>query len=103
MMIQFLHTKDCHIWKIALDVLEETLQELGKEIHYEVIQIENQEQARTYKFLGSPTILIDGMDIDPMARKMASFTVSSCRSYVYKNAVYEYPPKEMVIEGVTHA
>jgi len=36
-------------------------------IELEAVQIENQEQAKQLNFLGSPTVRVNGVDIDPAA------------------------------------
>jgi len=100
MTIRFLHTESCHVWQKALVVLEETLSELNLEVSYEVILIKTQKDADNHKFGGSPTIQIDGFDVDPMAQGVTKYTLSSCRNYVYQNKFYEYPPKEMVLAAL---
>ena len=100
MNILFLHTTDCHVWKDSLTVLKEVLKEVGVDEKVEEITVASQEEAERYKFLGSPTILIDGIDLDPKARNVTNYTVASCRSYVYDNKFYEYPPKKMIIESL---
>ncbi|MBI2617591.1 DUF2703 domain-containing protein [Candidatus Gottesmanbacteria bacterium] len=101
MKIQLLHTADCHAWKESLSILEEALKTKGLAAKYEVILIDTEGQAKAYKFNGSPSILIDGIDVDPMARNVKSYSVSSCRPYFYHGKTYDYPPKEMIIEALT--
>lgn len=99
MKIQLLHTADCHAWKDSLSILEDALRNKGVEIKYEVMLVETEDQAGMYKFSGSPTILIDGIDVDPMARNVKSYSVSSCRPYFYQGKTYDFPPKEMILEA----
>src|SRR3990167_7206749 len=101
MKIQLLHTADCHAWKNSLSVLEEALRAKDVEVKYEIVLIETQDQAQTYKFAGSPTILIDGIDVDPIAQSIKQYSVSSCRPYFYQGKTYDYPPKEMILEALT--
>lgn len=96
MAIQLLHTTDCHVWEEALRVLKEVLQESGVKDEVQVVTITAPDEAKSHKFLGSPTVLIDGIDIDPRAQKLTNYSVASCRSYVFNNKFYEYPPKEMI-------
>lgn len=100
MQVKLLHTKDCHVWKDTLSVLEETLEDVGLEPNLEVVQIRNEDEAKKHKFLGSPTILINNLDIDPQARKLSNFTVSSCRPYFWQGKSYDLPPKEMVLAAL---
>lgn len=100
MKIQLLHTADCHAWKDSLSILEETLKSKGLEVMYEVRLIETEDQARAYKFSGSPTILIDGVDVDPLARNITTYSVNSCRPYFYQGKTYDFPPKEMILDAL---
>lgn len=101
MIIQLLHTIDCHSWRDALVVLEGALKDAHEAVKFEVILVENNEQAKKLKFLGSPTILIEGQDVDPLAKNATNFASSACRPYFYKDKTYDYPPKEMILEALT--
>lgn len=92
---------DCHAWKESLSILEDALKSKGMEVKYEVILVETEDQARAYKFSGSPTILVDDIDVDPMARNIKIFSVSSCRPYFYKGKSYDLPPNEMILEALS--
>lgn len=100
MKIQLLHTADCHAWKDSLFVLEDALKTKGLEVKYEVILIGTKDQAKTYKFSGSPTILVDGVDVDPMARNVTTYSVNSCRPYFHQGKTYDFPPREMILEAL---
>lgn len=100
MKIQLLHTADCHAWKDSLSTLEDALKIKSLEVKYEVILIETENQANAYKFSGSPTILINGIDIDPLARNEKTYSISSCRPYFYQGKTYDFPPKEMIFEAL---
>ena len=100
MKIQLLHTADCHAWREGLSVLEEALKTNGLEVKYKVVLVETSDQAQTYKFAGSPTIQIDGVDVDPMAKNITLYSVSSCRPYFYQRKSYDYPPREMITDAL---
>ncbi|MBI2633833.1 MAG: DUF2703 domain-containing protein [Parcubacteria group bacterium] len=95
MRVQLLHNKDCHVWQ----KLFTELQEMGLEP--EVILVESDEQAREYKFSGSPQVLVEGKDIDPMAERITNYHESGCRVYFWNGKVYEYPPKEMIEAAIS--
>lgn len=100
MKVQLFHTVDCHAWKESLSVLEEALNEVQEEVRIEVILIENSDQAKRFKFLGSPTIYINEKDVDPGAEKATNFAVAACRPYFYKGKSYDYPPREMILKAL---
>lgn len=47
----------------ALDVVREALQATGVELEVDKILVESAEQARTLRFVSSPTIRVDGHDV----------------------------------------
>lgn len=100
MQIQLLHTSDCHVWKESLSALEQALIETGCEPHYEVILVQNDDQAQSYHFSGSPSIVIDGQDVDPMAQNNTNYTLASCRLYFWQGKSYDFPPKDMIKKAI---
>jgi len=100
MNIILLRNKACHIWQTQLEVLQEVLKEKNISIIPKVFIIESPIDAAQYKFLGSPTILIDGKDIDEPKILPEKYTEHGCRLYVYQGKVYEYAPKEMLKEVI---
>lgn len=73
------------------------MEDLGLELDFEVVQIRNEDEAKKHKFLGSPTVLINNLDLDPQARNLTNYTVSSCRPYFWQGKAYDLPPKEMIL------
>ena len=98
MKIQILHNSACGFWQTAKNLLEEVLWEKGITESIEEVFVSSDEEAIHYRFAGSPQILIDGKDIDPMAEKIINFHESGCRFYIWQDKVYEYPPKKMIEE-----
>jgi len=103
MKIEFLHTEDCHVWQKTLPLLKEAMKEDGIKDTIDVFVIKTQKDAQKHKFSGSPTIKINGEDIDPMAKKVTRYSPASCRPYFYKGKFYDYPPKEMILEALQRA
>src|SRR6266852_7053689 len=56
------------------------------------VQITTPEEAQQRRFLGSPTVLVNGVDIDPDARQEARYGLS-CRVYP---GVSGLPPDAMI-------
>jgi len=101
MEVELLYTNLCHIWKDSLKVLKETIENEGLKAEVKLTLIESEEQARERKFSGSPQININGIDVDPMADKITSFNMTSCRQYFYKGKHSEYPPEEMILHALS--
>jgi glutaredoxin len=64
MKIEFLYFKNCPSYKSALSLLEKMLEEAGTAGPIEKIEIVNEELALQNRFLGSPSIRINGIDIE---------------------------------------
>jgi hypothetical protein len=79
MYITFLFYEDCPSHELALERLREVLNEKGIDANVEVVKVESEEQAQELHFVGSPTILLNGQDIDPPPP--ASRYALTCRAY----------------------
>ncbi len=83
MRIQFLWWEGCPSHPKARQRLRQALDELGLEAEIEEIQVLTDEDAERWNFPGSPTILVEGRDIDPQgAQQPARLT---CRLYFLEN------------------
>ena len=63
-----LFTEGCGDTPPTMDLVRKTASEMGLEVELETIRVIDQNQAEELKFLGSPTVLIDDLDIEPAAR-----------------------------------
>jgi hypothetical protein len=77
--ITFLYYEDCPSHDVALDRLRQVTDEEGLDAEVEIIKVETEEQAHRLRFIGSPTIRIDGQDIDPPPPD-AQYALT-CRAY----------------------
>jgi hypothetical protein len=60
----------------------------------EVLKVETEDQARQLRFVGSPTILVDGLDIDPPSDSRYALT---CRAYrLEDDRISPLPSREMI-------
>lgn len=93
--VEFLYFEGCPSWKVALQNLEEVLGEEGIEAEIVKKEITTGEEAVRHRFLGSPTILVNGLDIEERARKAETFQVG-CRIYKTEEGLAGIPTKEMI-------
>jgi hypothetical protein len=64
----------------------------------EVVKVETEEQARELQFVGSPTIRVDGQDIDPPDDSNYALT---CRAYqLADDRISPLPSKDMIRRAV---
>jgi hypothetical protein len=98
--------------------VKESLKEIKTKADFEEILIDSDEKARKYKFSGSPTIRINGKDIQEEFEKakcscceelseseettkfVKMECMRGCRIYLYKGKRYPYPPKNMIKEAI---
>jgi len=80
MRIEFLHTPDCPNSDAAKALLESILRERGIPDLIQEIVIHTPDDAARVGFLGSPSIRIDGVDVDPASNEVLG-PVLGCRLY----------------------
>ncbi|MFA5026431.1 MAG: hypothetical protein WC713_01015 [Candidatus Methylomirabilota bacterium] len=64
---------DCPATPPTVRLVEETARGLRVPIALERVLVETPEQARVLGFLGSPTVRVEGRDIEPEARDRQDF------------------------------
>ncbi len=115
MKIQLLYILDCPWCVKTKRLIKESLEELRVKAEVEEILIDTDEKAKKYNFVGSPTVRINGEDIQEDVSKgqclpceeLAESTeettefvrqecMCGCRIYFYKNKQYPYPPKQLI-------
>jgi hypothetical protein len=63
--IEILAREDCANRDMAIIVVERVVDETGVPADIEVVEVADDEDAAEYRVLGSPTVLVDGRDVDP--------------------------------------
>ena len=100
--MELFHTDTCHIWRKALEELDASLKGGKTNATVKAVVVSTKQQAEKHRFLGSPTIHVNGKDVDPMAEKLTRYNLASCRTYWWKGQSSEYPPKGMIREAIAH-
>ncbi|MAS32692.1 MAG: DUF2703 domain-containing protein [Anaerolineaceae bacterium] len=95
MSIQFLYYEDCPSHDDALDRLKTVMAEVGVNVNIEIIKVETEAQAQQLRFVGSPTILINGKDIVPPPDN--AYYSLTCRAYRLENGrISPLPSVDMI-------
>ncbi len=103
MKIQFLYFSDCPNHELARKNLIDAIEELGIEhCHIEEIEVKTEEDAVKYKFPGSPTIRVNGVDVDPSYIDRGNYGLM-CRVYKIGEKFYGAPTKELIKEAIEDA
>ena len=66
----------CGATQPTIDLVKNTAKELGLTIDFEHVAITSREHATLHRHIGSPTIQINGLDIEPAARNFDRFGIS---------------------------
>jgi len=80
MRIEFLYFSGCPNVDAARDALRRALRAAGLPEGFEQIEVKSPEAAARLRFLGSPSVRINGLDAEPAARTRRDFGLS-CRTY----------------------
>jgi len=79
MRIELLYWDGCPWHPETQALLEQVLAERGLGVEIEVREVRTEEEARVLRFPGSPTIRIDGRDVDPIGA--GARPALTCRIY----------------------
>jgi hypothetical protein len=103
MRVSFLFYEDCPSHEMALERLHEVLAEQGIDTDVEVVEVKSEEQAQELLFVGSPTILVNGRDIDP--RPSDSHYALTCRAYRLEEdgRISPLPSRDMIRRAIDAA
>ncbi|MFN2224794.1 MAG: thioredoxin family protein [Anaerolineae bacterium] len=94
--IEFFFWEDCPSHPKAWDLLQEVLAEEGVQADVERIEVVTDEEAARWSFPGSPTIRVDGVDVDAVGAGQMG-TALTCRVYVLEDGRFSpVPSKEMI-------
>jgi hypothetical protein len=97
--VEFLYWAGCPSHPEARELLEEVLQARGVDVAVDVREVRTQEDARELAFPGSPTIRVDGRDVDPAGAEEPPSL--SCRIYRLANGrVSPVPTREQIEEAL---
>ncbi len=73
MKIEVLYLPGCSAHGSVVEMAREVVQALGLAAEVEEIHVRSQADAERLRFLGSPSIRVDGVDIEPCARSHVEY------------------------------
>jgi len=92
--ISFLYSEDCPSHHEALNRLRKIIDQEGVAAKIEIVKVKNNQEAVTLHLRGSPTILMDGVDIDPNSTEQFGL---GCRVYRLEDGRISPLPSESMI------
>ena len=102
MTVEILYFSGCPNHVPAVDCVREVLLEEGTPADMIEVEVKDAATAQQVGFLGSPTIRVDGKDVEPSARKTHAFGMM-CRTYVDGGRRTGVPPPEWIRAAVREA
>ena len=103
MKIELLYFEGCPNYAPAIEMLREALDSLGREDKIHEIAVCTEAEAEAIRFVGSPSIRINGSDLEPWARNTKHFALS-CRAYLDGSQYGGVPSREQlrraIMEGI---
>jgi hypothetical protein len=98
-VIEVLYVQDCPHYPETLALVERVRAELGIEAQLRTTLIDDQTVADQARFPGSPTVRIDGHDVEPGSEPTTEYTVG-CRLYRLEHRFAGQPGERWIREAL---
>ena len=95
MKIEVLYFGGCLNHEAAVERVKEALREEGLSAEIAEVNVQDAEVAQSLQFLGSPSVRIEGLDIEPAARSSRDFGLM-CRTYTERGNPVGVPPLDLI-------
>lgn len=96
MLIEILCFEDCPNLAPVVKLVHEVVADRGITAEIREVHVQSPEDAVRLEFVGSPSVRVDGVDIEPAARERREFGVS-CRMYGTSGV----PPRAMIEDALS--
>jgi hypothetical protein len=100
--VELLYFDGCPNYEAVMRELGQLLdtERVGADV--ELHQIESDEEARQQRFLGSPTVRVDGQDVEPGADTRQDYGIK-CRLYATGGGIKRIPAKTWILAALSRA
>ena len=102
MQVELFYFDGCPNHEAALSVVSEALDSLGVQASVTGVRVVDDSDAVGKRFLGSPSIRIDGRDLEVSDETDAGYSMR-CRRYRDGDRIVGYPPKDLVLSALRKA
>src|SRR5262245_49566277 len=99
MKVELLYIPHCPNYPPTLETVREVLHESGLPLEIAEIEITSSVQAAQFAFPGSPTVRVDGKDVEPSTRGPMSYGLI-CRSYDVNGKRQGVPDPEWIRRAI---
>ena len=100
--VEILYFEGCPNHEPARALVERVAADLGVELELELVEVPDAEAAERRRFLGSPTVRVDGVDVEPGPAGRDDF-VLSCRVYRGAHGLTGQPDESWVRDALAKA
>jgi len=96
MRIEVLYFDGCPNHVPTMARVKQVMADLGLQGGIEEIQVTSLEDVQRFRFLGSPTVRVNGVDIEPSAQGRTNYGLS-CRVY---SGLSGLPPDDLIVAAL---
>lgn len=102
LVIEVLYVEHCPNFPAALALVQRVAAELAVDAEIRTTMISDQAAAERTRFVGSPTVRVDGRDVDPEGELDGEYTLD-CRLYWHEHRLAGYPQERAVRDALLRA
>ncbi len=102
MKIEVLYIADCPHYPSAVDRVRHVLRSVSLSEIVEEIEVCTSGEAEALRFIGSPTVRVNGLDVEPEARSVNHFGMG-CRSYLENGRRSGLPSTDLLLHSLSGA
>jgi len=96
--VEILYYAGCPAYRRTRSRVLEALGQLGIKADLSMVLIRNLRDAGDRDFHGSPTVRVEGRDLDPAGLRTTPDVALVSRTFLWRGKKYDAPPLEMVVE-----
>lgn len=95
MKIDILYFDGCPNYRPTMDLVRDIVQALDLDATIREVEVHDADEAAQLRFFGSPTVQVNGEDVDPTVRSRMDYSFS-CRMYGRSGS----PPRSLVEQAL---
>ena len=100
--VEILYFDGCPNHEPARELVEQVTAELGLQAAIGLVEVADADAATRLRFLGSPSVRVDGRDVEPGADERSDF-VLSCRVYRSERGLAGQPEADWIRSALSAA
>jgi hypothetical protein len=101
-LVEVLYFDGCPNHEPTVALVERIDRELGIGAEVRLVNVPDRETANRLRFLGSPTVRVDGVDVDPLTAQRSDYALS-CRVFATAHGPVGQPDERWVREALATA